>query len=94
MSNCTSGCPTQDHASYSECLRGKGTRVAYCNSAAGSDATRQKKWDAEIDAYWNAKRQGIQPEGTSMRQIETAIRLSDATGKPYDAGKPNGGLLT
>lgn len=39
MSNCTSGCPTQDHATWGECVRSKGLRVAYCQSAKGHDFT-------------------------------------------------------
>lgn len=39
MSNCTSGCPTKDHATWGECVRAKGLRVAYCNSAKGHDYT-------------------------------------------------------
>jgi hypothetical protein len=38
--SCTSSCQTQDCASYAACIRNKGVRVAYCNSANGSDYTR------------------------------------------------------
>lgn len=82
---CSSGCPTQDHASYGECLRSKGTRIAYTNSAAGQDYTKQKRWDRELDAYAAAKRQGIQPAGTTMTQITEAVQLSDSVGKAYRA---------
>lgn len=82
---CTTGCPTRDHASYAECLRSKGTRVAYCNSAGGWDATRQRKWDAELDAYRDARAEGIQPAGTRMKDIVEAKRISDATGKAFQA---------
>lgn len=83
---CTSGCPTPGaHRSYGECLRAKGTRVAFCNSAGGMDATKQKRWDKELDAYADAKRQGVQPEGTRLSQINEAMALSDAVGKAYRA---------
>ena len=85
-SNCTSGCPTKDHRSYGECLRDKGAKVAYCNSAGGQDYTKQKKWDAELDAYRDARRQGIQPSGTTMAAVERAVAISDKTGHAYDAG--------
>lgn len=68
--SCSSGCPTKDHGSYAECLRSKGTRIAYTNSANGWDATRQKRWDSELQAYRDARAQGIQPAGTSRRKIE------------------------
>ena len=82
---CTSGCPTQNHASYGECLRSKAPVISYCNSAAGKDYTKQKRWDRELDAYQAAKRQGIQPEGTRMSQIQEAVELSDTVGKAYRA---------
>ena len=86
--SCSSGCPTQDHESYGECLRAKSTRVAYCNSATGNDLTRQKKWDAELQAYRDARAEGIQPAGTSMRKIDQAKKISDRTGHAYDASAP------
>lgn len=44
-----------------------------------------KKWDRELAAYKNARAQGIQPDGTSMKQIEKAVRISNETGKAYGA---------
>lgn len=44
-----------------------------------------KKWDRELAAYKNARAQGIQPDGTSMKQIEKAVRISNQTGKAYGA---------
>lgn len=86
--SCSSGCPTQDHATYGECLRAKSTRVAYTNSANGWDATRQKKWDAELQAYRDARSEGIQPAGTSMRKIDEAKAMSDRSGRAFDASAP------
>lgn len=84
--NCSTRCPTQDHVSFGECIRAKGLRVAYCRSAAGHDATRQKTWDAELARYRAARAQGVQPEGTSTRQIQAAMEISDRAGKAFDAG--------
>lgn len=83
MSNCTSGCPTQDHASYAACLKGKGVRTLYVSNTNGVDADYVKKFDAEIKAYRAAARQGIEPDGSSMAQIERAVKISEATGTPY-----------
>lgn len=80
MSNCTSGCPTQDHGSYAECLRGKSIRVAYTDSANGSDATKQKRWDAEIGRYRNAVAQGIEPDGTTTTKVRQAETWSEKNG--------------
>lgn len=86
MTTCRSGCPTQSHASYAECLRDSGIRVAYTNSANGYDLTKQKRWDQELSDYREARRQGIQPDGTTRRAIDKAVRISDETGTAYTGG--------
>jgi hypothetical protein len=58
-------------------------RIAYCNSASGNDYTAQKKWDANLDAYRNARAQGIQPDGSSPASVRNAVAASEATGKAY-----------
>lgn len=83
--SCRTGCVTKDHESYAACLRAGMPRIAYSNSAGGWDATTQKKWDAELSAYRDARAEGIQPSGTSMAAIESARRISDATGTAYKA---------
>ena len=83
--NCTTGCATKDHATYGQCLKAKRTVVAYCNSANGQDYTAQKNWDRELDAYKDARRQGIEPAGTKMHQIENAVAISNEVGVPYKA---------
>lgn len=79
---CSSGCKTKDHASYSECLRSKSTKVAYCGYK-GSDATVQKKWDAELDLYRSAVAQGIEPDTTKTKDSLRALEWSNKNGKPY-----------
>jgi hypothetical protein len=44
-----------------------------------------KKWHGELDAYRAARSEGIQPAGTSMKQIQEARRASDVMGKAFDA---------
>jgi hypothetical protein len=44
-----------------------------------------KKWHSELDAYRAARSEGIQPAGTSMKQIQEARRASDVMGKAFDA---------
>ena len=66
---CRSGCPTQDHASWGECAREANLRVAYCG-VGGGDATKQKKWDNDLNAYYSARSEGIQPAGTARSQVE------------------------
>lgn len=43
-----------------------------------------KKFNRELDAYKEARKQGIQPGGTSMAKIEAAQQASEALGKAYD----------
>lgn len=45
----------------------------------------QKKWNKELDLYKSAREQGIQPAGTSTKQIQTAIDASNKVGKAFDA---------
>jgi hypothetical protein len=45
--------------------------------------TAEKKWTKELDAYASARKQGIQPASTKMKDIEKAVRLSDEKGVAY-----------
>lgn len=81
--NCTSGCRTKDHRSYGECLKDKGVKTYLASPSKGLDGTTQKKWDAELSAYSAARKQGIQPDGTTMRHVEKAVRLSERRGAAY-----------
>lgn len=83
MSHCRSGCPTQDHQSYIECLRDAGIRVAYCDSVNGWDATKQRNWDRELSDYRGALKEGMEPLGTDRRSIDSALRISDETGVAF-----------
>ena len=52
------------------------------------DATRDvsdKKWTSELQAYRDARAQGIQPAGTTRHHVEEAHRASETLGKAYDA---------
>lgn len=80
---CSTGCPTKDHETWGECVRSKNARIAYANSANGSDLTAQKKWDNELQEYRNARAQGIQPDGTSLKKVRQAVDLSNQTGMAY-----------
>jgi hypothetical protein len=44
-----------------------------------------KKWNAELSAYREARRQGIQPAGTTMQHIVAAHKASEVLGKAYNA---------
>jgi hypothetical protein len=76
---CTSGCPTQNHKSWGECLRAKNLVVNYTN-AVGT----QKYLDDELSRYQSAVKNGIEPRSTKMKDIVAAERLSDSAGKAFD----------
>lgn len=57
-----------------------------------SSGTTQKKWDKELGLYKQARAQGIQPDGTSTKQVQKAIDVSNRTGVAYDASSPLRGI--
>lgn len=80
---CRKGCKTQDHASWGDCLRNAGVRTYLASPSKGLDGTTQKKWDAELELYRSARKQGVQPDGTKAHQITAALKASDAAGAAY-----------
>lgn len=86
-SKCSSGCPTPGaHQTYGECVRSKGGRVLYANSAKGFDMTTERRWNRDLDAYRAARQEGLQPSGTSRAQVDAARAISDRSGTAYQAG--------
>jgi hypothetical protein len=80
---CRSGCRSKDHQSYDACLKAANVRTYLASPSKGLDGTGQKRWDKELSDYRAARRQGIQPDGTTKAKIEQAVRLSDAAGAAY-----------
>jgi len=80
---CSSGCKTQDHLSYIECLRDKNTRTYLAAPSRGLDGSAQKRWDAELGRYRAARKEGIQPDGTTMTKVMDAVKRSDEAGAAY-----------
>lgn len=58
-------------------------RIGYCGQGAG-DATTQKKWDAELNHYYNALAQGVEPEGTTRAKVDEALKISEKTGVAFN----------
>lgn len=85
MSKCSSGCRTQDHASYGECMRSKGAGAFGVSISKGFSADREKQWNRDLDAYSAARRQGIQPASTKRRDVDAAVAVSNATGQAWQA---------
>lgn len=42
-----------------------------------------KRGERELQAYRDAKSQGINPDGTTMAKVEEAVRISNETGVAY-----------
>lgn len=82
---CAANCPTQDHKTYGECLRGKHLRVGYCRSASGEggDYTAQKRHDAELATFRQAVAEGHSPESTRLVDSLTAIEYGNRTGQAW-----------
>lgn len=80
MSNCRSGCKTQDHANWGECARAANFSITDPLANAVS-----KQANAELNAYRNARKQGIQPRSTKMHDIKAAVMASDTLGKAVQA---------
>ena len=87
--SCASSCTTQDHKSYGACLRSKHLSVTGLESTSPSfTREREKDWNSELDLYEQARKEGIQPATTQRKDIETAMQISDAFQKPYQADEP------
>jgi hypothetical protein len=80
---CRSGCAAKNHVSYDACLKAANTSTYLASPSRGLDGTAQKNWDRELSAYRDARRQGIQPDGTTMGKVEDAVRRSDTAGAAY-----------
>ena len=72
----------------SGCFGCKGLSIQM--NAGDADSRRAmptKKFNKELDAYKEARAQGIQPNGTSMKKIQEAVKASEIMGRPYDGNK-------
>ncbi len=68
------------------CFGCKGLSVQMNAGDANSNLSMStKKWDKELKAYKDARAQGIQPAGTTMKKVQEAVRISNETGKAYGA---------
>lgn len=79
MSNCSSGCLTQDHATYGECLKAKNSSVA--GMQPSQEYKRRDLWQTEIKEYRAARAQGIQPKSTKLADIRSAVSASQKLDK-------------
>jgi hypothetical protein len=66
------------------CFGCKGLTLQMNSGDAKRDIS-DKKWTSELKAYKDARAQGIQPAGTSMRHVQEAHKASEVLGKAYNA---------
>jgi polysaccharide deacetylase 2 family uncharacterized protein YibQ len=52
-----------------------------------------RKWDAELQAYRDARSQGIQPASTKMKDIKAAVAASNHFGSAFKADEPGRGII-
>jgi len=50
----------------------------------GWDQDKVKRDEREIQSYWDATRQGIEPRSTRKKDIDAAVKLSNDAGKAFD----------
>lgn len=82
---CRTGCPTQDHGSWAECAKASNISVtATINSPQQGMFEQTKK---ELSAYKELRKDGIQPEGTTMDKIVAARAATERLGRAYNAEK-------
>ncbi len=79
----------ESHPEFVEgCFGCKGLTLSMnAGDASSRKVMSNRKFNAELDAYKDARANGIQPAGTSMRKIQEAVKASETLGRPYDAGK-------
>ena len=82
---CRTGCLTQDHATWGDCLRASNIQMSTgdANGELVNNGWTNKKWNNELKAYRDARAQGIQPDGTSTAQIQKAVDVSNKTGHAF-----------
>ena len=75
------------HAEYVDgCFACKIATLELSTGDAGrSESMSNKKWVGELDAYADARSQGIQPAGTTMKAVNEAKAASDKLGVAYNA---------
>lgn len=68
------------------CFGCKGLSIQMNAGDADSRRVRpRKKFESELDAYKEARAQGINPSGTTMEKIQAAKEASEKLGRAYNS---------
>ena len=81
--HCREGCKKRNHTSYAECARDANPTINATN--VGNMAGVWSKTKTDLAAYETARRNGIQPENTTVEKVREAERASKMLGRPYNA---------
>lgn len=74
---CSSGCKTQDHATYGECMRSKGIQIDRYALVGNNQAAEVKK-NHTLDRYRQMRESGLQPPGILKTDLDNFEKtLSD-----------------
>jgi hypothetical protein len=76
----------QTHPEYVEnCFGCKAAGLQLSIGAARSDGIQTAKvHDKELESYYSAVKQGIEPRSTRQPDIDAAVRISNEAGRAFD----------
>ena len=75
----------QTHPEYVEGCFGCKIQLLELSTGDAKRDISDKKWVGELNAYKEARAQGIQPAGTTHKHIQQAYAASEALNRPYNA---------
>jgi hypothetical protein len=75
----------QTHPEYVEGCFGCKIQLLELSTGDAKRDISDKKWVGELNAYREARAQGIQPAGTTHKHIQQAYTASEVLNKPYNA---------
>lgn len=83
---------SSEHAEHTEyvddCFGCKIRTLELSTGDAGrAESMSDKKWNKELQAYRDARAQGVQPAGTTMKAVKESLEASDKLGAAYNADK-------
>jgi hypothetical protein len=70
--SCRTGCPTKTCGTYAACLKGMGLQIGDLGRGVAAATDRR------LNAYADARRQGLQPQSTQLAHSQLALRYPDA----------------
>jgi hypothetical protein len=50
----------------------------------GWDKDKENKDNRELNSYWSALKQGVEPVSTKQKDIDSAMKISNEVGKAFD----------